>query len=119
MHGTCGWQRVVFEGRKDGAFVCIFSIFGVYARTHTHTLHLVCSGVSQRVGARRLESPKNSGGQNFGMYASTYVYNVHVYMYSMLGGGMKSGPTAFFLSYTHLHPEKKKAIFRSRRPSVS
>jgi len=67
----------------------------VYTGTRTHTAHGVLD-VSPGVGTRHLEGPKNPHGLNLGIYGFVYVSKAHMCIY-MLGGGMRSGLTAFFL----------------------
>ena len=106
-----------FRGKERRKCCYVSSLFltrvGVYVsvcgciRTHTHTAHQVLN-VSLGVGTRHLEGPKNPDGLNLGKYVFLYVYEVHVCTY-MLGGGMRSGLTAFFVE--HVCPfEKAKHI---------
>jgi len=54
-------------------------------RTHTHTLCVGYLDVRTGVGTRHLESPKNPGGPNLGIYIFVYVYKVDIYIYIALG----------------------------------
>jgi len=102
----CLASGVIFDRRKDGSVVCVFSIFnaggsvcrcmGVYTHTHAHTAQMGYSHVSPGVGMRHLEGPKNPDGLNLGTYVFVYMYKVHMCMY-MLGGGMRSWTNCFFL----------------------
>jgi len=71
--------------------VCIY----VYTHTHTHTAHGALD-VSPGVVTRHLGCPKNPDRLNHGIYIFVYVYKVHMCIY-VLGGGMRSWLTAFFL----------------------
>ena len=66
----------------------------VYAHTHTHTAHMGYSDVSQGVGMRNLEDPKNPNLLNSRNVC--ICIKVHMCMY-MLGGGMRSWTNCFFL----------------------
>jgi len=94
--------------------VCVIVTMCAYVYTHTHTVY---SDVSPGVWTRHLESPKNPDGQNIGKCIPVYVYKVHMYhdMIYMLGGGMKSVLTAFFL-LTFLPKKNSKRCERTWIP---
>jgi len=118
---------VIFERRKDGGVVCVFSIFDaggsvcacmcVYTRTHTHTAQMGYSDVSPGVGMRHLEGPKNPDGLNLVIHIFVYVYKVHMCRY-MLGGGMRSWTNCFFLNIFCL-PKKKNKRSERKTPIIS
>jgi len=85
--------------------VTISVCHGTSTRTYTHTLHVWDSYVSPGSGTRHLESLKNPGGLNLGIYVYIYVYQKHVYIY-MLGGGMRSWTKCMFFVNISL-PQKK------------
>ena len=77
----------------------------VYAHAHTHTAQMGYSVVSPGIGMRHLEDPKNPDGLNLGIFIFVDVYKVRMCMY-MLGGGMRSGTSCFFL--WHIFPFEKE-----------
>ena len=97
---------VIFDRRKDGGVVCVFSNFSagenvcrymcVYTHAHSHTTQMGYSDVSPGVGMRHLERPKNPDGLNLEIHIFVYVYKVHMCIY-MLRGGMRSWTDCFFL----------------------
>jgi len=115
----------IFDRRKDRGVVCVFSIFNaggsvrgrmcVYTHTHTHTAQMGYSDVSQGVGMRHLEGPKNPDVLSVGIYIFVFVYNVHMCMY-MLRGGMRSWTNCFFLNIFFLPKKKSKRC--ERKPSI-
>jgi len=98
---------VIFERRKDRGVVFVFSFFKavgsvcvrvfLYTHAHAHTAQMGYFDVSQGVGMRHLEGPKNPDGLNFVIHVFIYVYKVHMCIY-MLRGGMISWTNCFFLS---------------------
>jgi len=97
---------VIFDRRKDRGVFCVFSILNaggsvcgcmwVYTHTRTHTAQMGYSDVSQVVGIRHLEIPKNPDGLNLGTHIFVYVYKVHTCMY-MLRGSIRFWTECFFL----------------------
>jgi len=96
---------------------CVFSIFDAggsarrctcaYMQTHTHCTCHRALDVSPGIGTRHLEGPENPDGQNVGKHVFVYVYKVHMCIY-MLGGGMRSGLTAFFFNMKFLPKKQSK-----------
>ena len=90
---------VIFDRRKDRGVVCVVFIFiavgsvcgcmWVYTHTHTHAAQMGYSDVSQEIGMRHLEGPKDPDGLNLDMYIFVYMWKLHMCMH-VLGGGMRS-----------------------------
>jgi len=85
------------EGKIGVLFVSSLFLLrlGVYVgvcgciRTHTHAAQMGYSDVSQEIGMRHLEGPKDPDGLNLDMYIFVYMCKLHMCMH-VLGGGMRS-----------------------------
>jgi len=95
--------------------VGVYVSVGVYKHTQTHTARVGYWDVSQGVGIRHLEAPKNPDGLNLGIYIFVYVHKVHWCMF-MLGGRIRSWTNCFFL--LHIFLSKKKTKRCERKPPI-
>ena len=100
---TSRW--VIFSRRRDRGVVCAFCTFDAgesvcacmcwYTNTYAHTARGLCD-VSPGVGTTHLKALKYPDRLNLVTYVFVYADRVHMCIY-MLGGGMRSELTAFFL----------------------
>ena len=105
--GKIGVLSVVFSISNAGGSV--YGCMWVYTHTRTRTAQMGYSDVSQVVGIRHLEIPKNPDGLNLGTHIFVYVYKVHMCMY-MLRGGIRFWTECFFLKHIVSSDKEKQKM---------
>jgi len=89
----------------------------LYIRTHTRTLHVGNSDVSQGVRTKHLEAQENPDGLKLGIFVFVYMYMLHKCIYLLEGGIRSWGKLLFFMNKFFLSKKKSKRCDRNTKKS--